>query len=91
MATKAKYKNVTAKIQKSRNKEDFDNGNYQPSEGGIYTSLKKAIQILENSNGGILEVYSARSLFLGNFGVSYKKEDNSWLVSTLNKKGIEVL
>lgn len=86
---KPKYKNVEVKLQFARSKEDFDNSCFQPSNGGKF-SILKAIQLAEMSNGAILEIYSSRGLLLGNFGVSYKKEDNAWFLPELEKKGIEV-
>lgn len=86
---KSKYKNVEVKIQFARSKDDYDNGCFQPSNGGKFNIIR-AIQMAEMSNGAMLEIYSKRGLLLGNFGVSSKKEDNAWLIPALEKKGIEV-
>lgn len=86
---KTKYKNVEVKIQFARNKEDFENGVFQPSNGGKFTVLK-AIQLAEMSNGACLEVYSSRGLLLIQLDVSHDKSKNTEIIPLLNKKGIEV-
>lgn len=61
------------KISKSKSKEDFDNFNFLPPDGGLYTA-EEALKILESSHGGIIIDERDR-----NFSVSYNKEDNQWL------------
>lgn len=85
----AKYKNVTAKIQFAESREDFDNMCFKPSDGGKYP-VKKAIDLAQSKCGGVVELYSARNLFLGNLSVSYDRESNKWITAYLNKKGIEL-
>lgn len=89
MANKVKYKDVEVKIQFARNKEDYENSVFQPSNGGKFT-VNRAIQMAEMSNGAILEVYSKKGLFLTNLGVSYDKSKNEWIRPFLVKKGIEI-
>lgn len=74
VVVKEKVKQSMYKIEKARDKEDFDNGNYQPSDGGLYTA-KDALFMLETSNGGVMvEEKTGKG-----YGVSYNKEDNKWL------------
>ena len=61
-------------IDKGRSVEDVENGCLIPSDGGQYTK-ERALQILENGNGGTMrEVASGRQ-----FGVSHIKANNQWL------------
>lgn len=67
------------KIEPARDKDDFDNMNFQPSDGSIYTA-KDAIFILENKNGGaMIETKTGKGYI-----VNYKKEENQWLKEELN-------
>lgn len=76
---KEKAKQIMYKIEKSRNKDDYDNMNYQPSDGGLYTA-KDALFMLESSNGGcMIEEKTGKG-----YGVSYKREDNKWLREKLS-------
>lgn len=61
-------------IEKCRSKEDFDNINFQPSDGGQYEA-KMALEILENSNGGSMMSINKKKSFL----VNYDKKQNDWL------------
>lgn len=60
-------------IEKCRDKDDFDNGCYLPSDGGLYTK-EKAIKILENTNGGIIIASNGSS-----YMVNYDRTENTWL------------
>lgn len=60
-------------IEKCKSKDDYDNGCYQPSDGGQY-SKEDALRILENGNGGSMKDSNNNS-----FSVGYKKSDNDWL------------
>lgn len=58
------------KIEKCKSKEDFDNFNLLPSDGGLYT-LTDALRILENGNGGSIIEPSGKS-FLVSYVASKK-------------------
>ena len=62
-------------IDKSRSKEDYDNGNYEPSDGGKYL-IKDAVRILQNGSGGTFRETSGRKR---GFMVSYNSSENDWL------------
>lgn len=65
------------KIEKCRSKEDFDNGNFMPSDGGLYDA-KTAINILEKGNGGsIIDEKGASSM------VNYDSKANGWIKTKL--------
>lgn len=75
----AKLKKVYT-IEKCRSKEDFDNMNFIPSDGGTYTA-ESAIRILENGNGGaIIDENGASSM------VNYNPAENGWVKNKLNVK-----
>ena len=67
-------------IEKSRDKDDFDNGNYFPSDGGLYTA-EKALEILESGNGGAMTDEKGKSYI-----VNYDKSQNQWLRDLLKIK-----
>lgn len=67
-------------IGKSRDKDDFDNGNYLPSDGGTYTA-ERAIEILESGNGGTMTDERGRGYI-----VNYDKSQNQWLRDLLKIK-----
>lgn len=68
------------KIEKARSKEDFDNGNYKPSDGGVY-SAKDAVRILEAGHGGCITDDKGNSSI-----VSYDSSANGWVKNKLNIK-----
>lgn len=61
-------------IEKCESKEDFDNNCFQPSDGGQYDA-KRALSILENSNGGVMIPANKK----GGYIVNYNREDNDWI------------
>lgn len=67
------------KISKARSKEEYDNMNFIPSDGGLY-SAEQAIQILENGNGGSVSDERGRGYL-----VSYNAGENAWVKNQLLK------
>lgn len=60
-------------IQKAKSKEDYDNGNFYPSDGGKYDAYE-ALRTLEIAHGGVMQDSKGAQ-----FGVSYNKSENEWL------------
>lgn len=67
-------------IEKCRSKEDFDNHNFMPSDGGKYNA-EDAIRILERGNGGAVISESGASSM-----VNYNPAENGWVKNKLNVK-----
>ena len=62
-------------IDKSSSRENYDNGNYNPSDGGKHL-IKDAIRILQSGSGGTFRETSGRKR---GFMVSYNSSENDWL------------
>lgn len=69
-------------IQKADYRGAFDNGNYNPSDGGMYPA-NQAIATLENGNGGVMSEVDENGKILRNFLVNYDKKQNDWLKKEL--------